>query len=139
MPIKVETGKPQRNVVYWTFSANWTWEEYDKAQTDEHNYMGQHHTIPIYTIVEMTNCNVFPDDFFSLFGYLPENTPPNLALSVIVTQNRLLLVLISLFNLVYFTLPSVKFVFTAEEALQLIEDKRQSILMGEDRANDTRK
>ncbi len=137
MPIIVETGKPEKDIVYWTFVENWTLEDYAKAQTWEHGYMSLNRDIPMYVIVDMTNCNVFPND--SPLGYLSENTPPNQTLSVIVTRNPLLIILISLFNLVYFTLPSIKFAFTADEALQLIEDKRQSILVRENRANDTRK
>ncbi len=86
MPIHVNWGNEAKTYTIFTFSGNWTWEDYHKAIGQGAELVNE---IPytVNIILDLTNCNLFPSNMLSHFSTSMRQPPKSFDLAVVVTTS----------------------------------------------------
>ena len=121
MSIEIQWENEEKTIIRWIFSGDFTWEDYDEGDkklasmiTDiDHNFA---------TIFDLSQMTTLPRYAVSQYPKLIRDVPARQEVLIIVSMNRLVRSLGSIFTRVYRM--NIFFVPTLENALALIAQRR---------------
>lgn len=133
MAISVTWYDEEQSIAYVHFTPGWTWDDF-WTMNHSFNELANAVVHPIYLIVDMTGAGM-PSQFvpeLSKIASTSEERPTNLQFTVVVGVGIMLETVTNIFSRLYKRATAhVRFVSTVNEALQLIESRRQSSLSSE--------
>ncbi|HVU13798.1 MAG TPA: hypothetical protein VHD90_21120 [Phototrophicaceae bacterium] len=100
MPIHVSWGNPDKTYTVFTFEGKWTWEEYYRAVAQAFEMVKDcNYTVNI--LIDMLNCNLFPQNLLSHLGASMQHAPRPFDLAVVVTSSRFIEMIASTIEKLY--------------------------------------
>jgi hypothetical protein len=100
VPLDVSWGDDQKTYTIFKFSGKWTWDEYHAGvQTGVSLIKDIPYNVNI--LLDMTECNLFPNNMLSHFGASMQRPPRDFDLAVIATTSGFVQAFASIIDKVY--------------------------------------
>ena len=100
MPIDVSWGDPEKTYTIFKFSGKWTWEDYH-AGVKAGSELIKDIPYNVNILIDMTTCNLFPNNMLSHFGASMQRPPREFDLAVIVTTSGFVQAFANMIDKVY--------------------------------------
>ena len=118
MPIHVSWGNPEKTYTVFTFDGKWTWEDYHQSIRDGYQLVKDcSYTVNI--LLDVSNCNLFPQNLLSHFGSSMRQPPKQFDLAVVLTSSRFVETLAGMINRLYGKKTRFKVARSMEEAQRM--------------------
>ncbi len=100
MPINVSWGDSEKTYTMFTFEGKWTWEEYYRS-VEQAFEMVKDCNYTVNILIDMLNCNLFPQNLLSHLGSSMQQAPRPFDLAVVVTSSRFIEMIASTLEKLY--------------------------------------
>jgi hypothetical protein len=100
LALEVTWGNPEKTYTIFKFSGRWTWDEYHAA-VKQGTMMIEDISYNVNILIDMTECNLFPNNMLSHFGASMQRPPREFDLAVIVTTSGFVQTFATIIDKVY--------------------------------------
>ena len=120
MPITVTWGDDNKTYTVFTFEGKWTWEEYYRS-VEQGFGMVKDCNYTVNILIDMLNCNLFPQNLLSHLGTSMQQAPRPFDLAVVVTSSRFIEMIAGTIDKLYGKKSRFKVAKTLDEANTMLK------------------
>lgn len=130
MGVTTQWGNPEKNIILYTFTGSWTWDENEVAIAEAYQMVLAQGT-PVDIIADFSQTSVFPSQIMSNFKNILSRQGPIVpfGIAVIISKGEFLRQILQLFGRVYGRKENgakLKPARSVEEATQIIQHYRSN-------------